>query len=256
MADPAPQIGGPRVSIAVPDLRMLHDSGALVDSTGMRQYRNRRPHSATIDWSHPLSRGIVAYVLGPNCDLASRLSTNSNEVCDTGIGFRYYGGDAYIKYKPQRISTQFTATILLPHYPYTGVLNPRPLFNFGRSSGRIYGECMAVLNHDTLSVGFWDDGYKMRIDASQDAVTGGCGVNICVSFDQDGGMYAASSACPMGTASPNGGSLRADIGEIGSDSRDSRIADEITAFIVHNRALTLPEVHRMSRNPYQMLRGL
>ena len=65
MADHAPQIGGSRVSIAVPDLRLLNDSGALVDSTGMRQYRNRRPHSATIDWSHPLSRGIVAYVLGP-----------------------------------------------------------------------------------------------------------------------------------------------------------------------------------------------
>ena len=80
----------------------------------------------------------------------------------------------------------------------------------------------------------------MRIDAAQDAVTGGCGVNICVSFDQNGGMYATSSACPMGSASPNGGGLRADIGEIGSDSRDSRIADEITAFIVHNRALTLP----------------
>ena len=104
--------------------------------------------------------------------------------------------------------------------------------------------------------GFGTTDIKCGSTAAQDAVTGGCGVNICVSFDQDGGMFAASSACPMGSASPNGGSLRADIGEIGSDSRDSRIADEITAFIVHNRALTLPEVHRMSRNPYQMLRGL
>ena len=244
------------MSIAVPDMRLLHDRGALVDSTGMRQYRDRRPHSATIDWSHPLSRGIVAYVLGPNCDLASRMSTNSNDVYDTGIGFRYNGSSAYIKYKPQRISTQFTATILLPRYPDTSALNPRPLFNFGRSSGRIYGECIATLDHGTLRVGFWDGGYKMQLDAAQDAVTGGCGINICISFDQDGGMFAASSACPMGSASPNGGSLRADIGEIGSDSRDSRIADEITAFIVHNRALTLPEVHSMSRNPYQMLRGL
>ena len=244
------------MSIAVPDMRLLHDRGALVDSTGMRQYRDRRPHSATIDWSHPLSRGIVAYVLGPNCDLASRLSMDSNDVYDTGIGFRYNGSSAYIKYKPQRISTQFTATILLPRYPDTSALNPRPLFNFGRSSGRIYGECIATLDHGTLRVGFWDGGYKMQLDAAQDAVTGGCGINICVSFDQDGGMYAASSACPMGSASPNGGGLRADIGEIGSDSRDSRTADEITAFIVHNRALTLPEVHSMSRNPYQMLRGL
>ena len=244
------------MSIAIPDMRLLHDRAALVDSTGVWQWRNRRPHSAQIDWSHPLSRGIVSYVLGPNCDLASRMSTDYNGVVDTGIGFRYDSDYSYVRYKPQRISTQFTVTILMPRYPDTSSSNPRPIWNFGRSGSRIYGEVIAYLDHGTLKVGFWDGEYKMQMNDVQGPITGGCAINICISFDQNGGIFGASSGYPTGRASPNGGSLRADIGEIGSDSRDGRALNEITAFIVHNRALTLPEVHRMSRNPYQMLRGM
>jgi len=246
------------MSIAVPDMRLLRDSSALIDSTGVWQWRNRRPRSAQIDWSHPLSRGIVAYVLGPNCDIASRMSTDHNKVCDTGIGFKYKDGGAYIRYKPQRISTQFTVTMLMPRYPDVASSSPRPLWNFGRSGSRIYGEVIAVLDHGTLRVGFWDGEYKIQMNDNQGPINTGCGMNICIAFDQRKGIYGASSAYPTAhaTNSSQSGSLRADIGEIGSDSRDGRALNEITAFIVHNRALNIAEVHRMSRNPYQMLRGM